>query len=518
MSPRWITSLTLLWLAVSSLVAAQEASRPVNHEASAEARALLGVLYDIAGKHTLAGQHNFPNTGSRNSEFFARYLGKTPSIFSQDWGYAPEGDKDSFLARPAIVEEVKKQHRAGSIITLCWHAVPPTADEPVAFYPGRPGTTAPADGALASVQGRLTDEQFRDVLTPGTRLHERWCQQVDVIAEFLKQLGDANIPILWRPYHEMNGDWFWWGARTGEGGTAALYRQLFERLVKRHQLGNLLWVWSVDRPGDTATSFESVYPGDDYVDVLSLDVYGKDFNQSYYDDLVALAKGKPLILGEVGNPPTAEILDRQPRWTAYVIWASLVRATPRRQHDAILSQSRVLCRDDDAYWKAIAPLRRVAGLPETLEETTRLLHSGRPDLSGRWMINEDKSELGIMGPAFLPFMLKLAQKEDALAIERTFISEYEDDNVTKENLKFDGSESRSEQMGFPRVSTAGWSEDGAALVVRSTVVFDGGDGDSLRLASTERWTLEDAGRVLAIRQSSSSPWGEQIVTAIFERQ
>ena len=513
-----IAVLGALCLTVSSQLAAQEVTKTVNPKASVEARALLGVLYDISGKYTLTGQHNFPNTASRNSEFFTRHLGKTPAVYSQDWGFAKEGDKDSALARPQVVEEVKRQHKLGSIITLCWHAVPPTADEPVPFRPGRPGATTTPPGELASVQGRLTDEQFKDILTPGTRLHQRWCQQVDVIAGFLKQLRDAHIPVLWRPYHEMNGDWFWWGGRSGENGTSALYRQLFDRLVKVHKLDNLVWVWSVDRPGDSATAFQGFYPGDKYVDVLSLDVYGQDFKQSNYDDLVALSKGKPLVLGEVGNPPTAEILDRQPRWASYVVWAGMVRSTPRKQQREILGDPRVISREDGAYWKAIAPLRRAAGLPLTLEETARSNEpAGRPDFSGRWLIDEDKSELGNMGAAFLPYTLKIVQKDAAVVIDKTFIGEYEDDRVTSETLNFDGSDSASEQMGFPKVSTAGWSEDGTALVVKSTVTFEGGGG-SMRLASTERWTIRDGGRVLAIWQSSSSPRGERVLTAVFVRQ
>jgi mannan endo-1,4-beta-mannosidase len=52
-------------------------------------------------------------------------------------------------------------------------------------------------------------------LTPGAELSKRWCAQVDTTAFYLKKLQDARVPILWRPYHEMNGDWFWWGAVLG---------------------------------------------------------------------------------------------------------------------------------------------------------------------------------------------------------------------------------------------------------------------------------------------------------------
>jgi len=95
-----------------------------------------------------------------------------------------------------------------------------------------------------SVQGHLTDFEWRELLTPGSALNRRWCAQVDVIAGYLKQLQAAHVPVLWRPYHEVNGDWFWWGGRKGKDGSAALYRQLYDRFVNRHHLDNLVWVWN----------------------------------------------------------------------------------------------------------------------------------------------------------------------------------------------------------------------------------------------------------------------------------
>ncbi len=140
---------------------------PANPNAAPEARALLKYLQGISGKHVLSGQYNFPSSGDRNTQFAAAYIGKTPVIWSQDFGFSAGGDKDSYLSRPAIVQEAIRQHKKGAIINLCWHAVPPTADEPVTFQP-LPG--ADPGKPLASAQGRLTKEQFHDILTPGTEL------------------------------------------------------------------------------------------------------------------------------------------------------------------------------------------------------------------------------------------------------------------------------------------------------------------------------------------------------------
>ena len=105
------------------------------------------VLQYIRKIYTLTGQHNYPNVRARNSDFAKKYIGKTPAVWSTDWGFAEDGDTDSYLARPDIIDEAIRQHKLGSIITICWHAVPPTADEPVTFQP-RPGSNPKA---LASV-------------------------------------------------------------------------------------------------------------------------------------------------------------------------------------------------------------------------------------------------------------------------------------------------------------------------------------------------------------------------------
>jgi mannan endo-1,4-beta-mannosidase len=334
---------------------------PVTPNASPEAAALLKYIHGISGKYTLTGQHNYPNTKDASTQWAAKVCGRVPAIFGQDFGFAKPGDKDAAAARPEIIAEVKRQYEQGSIITLCWHAVPPTADEPVTFRP-KPGA---ATNRLASVQGQLTDAQWNDVITPGTELYNHWCAQVDVIAGFLKQLQAAHVPVLWRPYHEMNGNWFWWGGRGGDRGTAALYHQLFDRLVNYHHLDNLVWIWSLDRPGTNAGPFADFFPGMTYFDIAALDVYRNDFQKSYYDELLKLADGKPVTLAEVGPAPTPAVLKEQPKWTWWMLWAVDARrmtVTTNSPMQALVKDPRSLSRDDPEYIKGIAPIRAASGL------------------------------------------------------------------------------------------------------------------------------------------------------------
>ncbi|MGC2546239.1 MAG: glycosyl hydrolase, partial [Silvibacterium sp.] len=285
------------------------APAPVNPHASPEARALLQYLDSISGRFTLTGQHNFPNDASRWTDRAYDLTGRYPTLFGQDFGFSGGDDKDSVESRPAMIAEVKRQYQNGAVIALTWHAVRPTDDEPVTFHD--------------SVQGHLSDFEWHELLTPGTDLNKRWCAQVDVVAGYLKQLRDAHVPVLFRAYHEMNGNWFWWGGRPGPDGSAALYRQIYDRFVNYHHLDNIVWVWNVNAPSPNAGSIADYYPGPQYVDVVTMDIYG-EFKPEYYTDVLALAAGKPIALAEVGAAPTAEILAEQPRWAYFMVWSNLV--------------------------------------------------------------------------------------------------------------------------------------------------------------------------------------------------
>jgi mannan endo-1,4-beta-mannosidase len=502
----WIIPFVIC-LGFSLLMGADKSVKSVTPNASPEAKALLKLIYSISGKYTLTGQHNYPNTKDRNSRFATKYIGKTPAVWSTDWGFAEDGDTDSYLARPDIVEEAKRQHQLGSLVTICWHAVPPTADEPVTFRPRRDA----APESLATVQGQLLDQQFRDVLTPGTELHKHWCAQVDTIAFYLKKLQDAHVPILWRPYHEMNGDWFWWGGRHGEYSTRALYRQIFDRLVKHHKLNNLVWLWSVDRAHSPEMQYSHYYPGNDYLDVLSLDVYGSDFNQAYYDSLEALSEGKPLVLGEVGNPPSLEILENQPKWALWVVWAGMVRNTSKKQYSIYVQDPRTLFLEDATYWEVMAPYRKACGLPSLPAK-----EKGPLNFAGEWLFNEEKSTLDDFGAGNMPYKLAITQKENALIISKSLIVEWGDDRITQDTLTLDGKESRSVFWNSPQIKTAKWTGDSDTLVIESKVTFNMG-GRRSEMVTIELWSLQQQGNMLSIKQSSTSFRGKREITMIYDK-
>ncbi len=280
---------------------------PVNPNADPKAVKLLDYLYSISGKFTLAGQHNYPGTLSAYTDEVFEITGEFPVVWGQDFGFAASG-KDGIGHRDAVILEAVKRHHQGFIITLMWHAVRPTDDEP--------------NGWKASVQNHLSDAEWQELVTPGTPLYLRWLRQLDVVAKHLEVLRDNGIPVLWRPYHEMNGGWFWWGHKKGADGYIALWRNMYRYFTDHHKLDNLLWVWNANElRGDHVVSYRDYYPGPDVVDILAADFYTGNYSLENYSKLLQMADGKPIAIGECGKLPTPDILRRQPYWCWFMCWA-----------------------------------------------------------------------------------------------------------------------------------------------------------------------------------------------------
>ncbi len=334
-----------------------------------EARKLLQFLYEIQGHYILAGQHNFIAGGSKYTEIVKALTGKYPIVWGSDFSFCYQGDEPHQFqhcgplnlsapgeipsletsvhftdltpsaAREQLVQNAIAKHREGFIITLMWHACPP-------------GLGDCCDGKqIWTMENRPSPQAWEALTTEGTPLNHAWKQHADVIAGYLRQLKEANVPVLWRPYHEMNGVWFWWCNHRGENGFKKLWIMMYEYYIKEHRLDNLLWVWDAnaprDIPGDEAFAYEAFWPGDEYVDVLAADVYRDDWKQSHHDDLLKLANGKPIAIGEAAPPPSIEVLKRQNRWVWFMPWGNLVLwgKGPERIKE-LMGYEKVLTRDD----------------------------------------------------------------------------------------------------------------------------------------------------------------------------
>ena len=205
--------------------------KPANPDESSEAVQLLKFLYSISGKKTLSGIHNYLRKMSESTDSAFAETGKYPAIWGGDFGFADSThDTDNIKYRASLVDEIKKQYARGEIIIMTYHEANPVMGEPCPFRGG--------------VESKLSDQQWKDLITPGTALYNAWQKQMDLFASYLLQLRDAHIPILFRPYHEMNGNWFWWvpGRATPvtslSGGNSLIILQRIKNLITYFGFGH----------------------------------------------------------------------------------------------------------------------------------------------------------------------------------------------------------------------------------------------------------------------------------------
>ena len=276
----------------------------------------LDFLHSISGSKTVAGQHNDRKEVAPGPSHYTNRIYQITGKYPALWGGDFEFDGFRIDSRQAMIDEAKVQWNKGALISLMWHACPPTVAEPCDWY--------------KHVQSDLSDAQWRDLTTEGGNLNGIWKSRMDQIAVYLQELEDYGVEVLFRPYHEMNQGNFWWGGRPGANGTAKLFRMNHDYFTKVKGLTNLIWVWDVQDFGSLASDVNSYNPGNEYWDIAALDVYDKNdqtqvyYSASKYQAMVGIPGNDPIALGEVGKLPSASELQNQPLWTFFMGWASEV--------------------------------------------------------------------------------------------------------------------------------------------------------------------------------------------------
>ncbi|WOI53461.1 glycosyl hydrolase [Parvularcula sp. LCG005] len=203
-----------------------------------------------------------------------------------------------------FVDHAVTHSRQGGLVTVAWHQ-------------RNPLKVCMRGEFYTCSQTAMTAEELDRMLTPGTPEHDLWKADVDVAARTLKRLEDEGVLVFFRPYHEMNGGWFWWGQKDAY---PQLWDALYEVLVEEHGLTNLVWVWSGNRATEDAPRY---WPEKHKPDIIATDVYETDSDSaSFYDgatNIKALAPDTLFALTEVGKAPSDKVLaETQPAWV--LIW------------------------------------------------------------------------------------------------------------------------------------------------------------------------------------------------------
>lgn len=280
---------------VSTSEAAPEISdkRPLsNPNASAEAQRLYNYICGVYGNGIISGQQESTWMGSDRYEFDYIYekTDKYPAIRGLDY----MNDDFSGVNRRAA-----EWHGRGGIVTICWHC------------------GCDFDGSWDEcMKTELKD--WDKALTEGTPEYEKLVEGMDKAAKALKELKEQNIPVLWRPFHELDGGWFWW-SKGGAEHFKEMWKIMYERYTDYWELDNLIWVFGYSGNG---RGYKSWYPGDEYVDIAGADSYSDGANGDLYQKVVqVVGEEMPVCFHECGRIPTPnQLKEGKANWVWFMTW------------------------------------------------------------------------------------------------------------------------------------------------------------------------------------------------------
>jgi mannan endo-1,4-beta-mannosidase len=300
--------------------------------ASKETKALLQELTQISlqyktNQKILIGQQNAFTEG-RGWRHFNRHLGTPlrsdmydvagvhPAIFGIDFDEIGSWNRDFIIERINLVAE------QGGIATLSWHMKNPLNGRSSSHF------TVQRSSAVQAI-------------LPGGTHHSFYVQELDRLVDFMKEV--SSVPIIFRPFHEHNGSWFWWGQRhTTTRDFVTLWRFTIDYLVNKG-VNNFLVAYS---PANITKSYFERYPGDNYVDILGVDTYFRN----RVSDMVE------------HNPASAQL-----KWKRDVIWL-MKEASKRNKIPAITEFGQEAVRYENFWSDYMSWPVEKAGILQLIDE------------------------------------------------------------------------------------------------------------------------------------------------------
>jgi beta-mannanase len=253
---------------------AQEADTLCTAGASKEAKALFRYLNDMYGKKILSGQM-WASWGYDELKYIKELTGKQPAIRGMDFINNRENEAET--------QRAIDWWKAGGIPTIMWHW-------------GAPGIGEGYENSKKEVS-------IDSIFIAGTLQYKSFWHQLEKKADLLEKIRNADVPVLWRPFHELNGNWFWWG-KKGPENFKKLWITMYDYLVNKRKLNNLIWVLCYTGNPDAAW-----YPGKAYVDIAGADTYdvGDDPQTGMYNKVKNIVgKKMPIAYHECGTPPNPD--------------------------------------------------------------------------------------------------------------------------------------------------------------------------------------------------------------------
>ena len=262
-----------------------------NENAIPEARAVYAYLQQVHGTACLTGQMESTWMSSPDYEmnFIEKHTGKLPAIRGLDFMH------NDFQG---VVNRAIAWWNRGGIPHICWHTG--------------------SDFASGYNESLAHNLDWENALTPGTAEYAALLSAMDRAVPYLQQLEDAGVPVLWRPFHELDGGWFWW-SKGGSEAFVQLWQLMYSRYTDYWGLDNLIWVLGYSGNGGNMAAW---YPGDEYVDLIGADSYSPGANGHLYAEVASIApEGMPIVFHECGTIPTAAQMEKATApWVMFMVW------------------------------------------------------------------------------------------------------------------------------------------------------------------------------------------------------
>jgi mannan endo-1,4-beta-mannosidase len=303
------TFILMILSALFTLISfAQKLSVPADKKATKETVNLFRSLYELQSKGIMYGHQDDLMYGykwwyEKNRSDTKDFTGDYPAVAGFELGHLELGDDRSLdsVSFSQMAEQIKAHYKRGGIITISWHLNNPlTMQDPEAVKKRQGGTA-----------WDVSSKEVVASILPGGKNNELFNTWLDRLAGFFKGLKDDKgkpIPFIFRPYHEHSGSFFWWGTNIcTDKEYAALWRYTVNFLRDKKKIHNILYAYNTDR----VTSLEQYmkgYPGDDIIDMLSIDMYdrGEEFGRELDNALgfvtaEAAKRNKLTALSETGG-------------------------------------------------------------------------------------------------------------------------------------------------------------------------------------------------------------------------
>ncbi|MEJ7740876.1 MAG: glycosyl hydrolase [Chitinophagaceae bacterium] len=276
-----ISASIFLMLFSSSLINAQQV-RLIDAKASKETGALFRNLHELARKHTLFGHQHATEygrgwSGDSNRSDVKSVTGSHPAVVGVDFsGFSGRSPEAIQKAKEEVRKIVIETYNRGGVVTAAWHFSNPVS---------KGGFYWVDTVSLPAVR----------YIIPGGEAHNKYKEILRGLGEWANSLRGADgqlVPLIFRPFHEFDGGWFWWGKpHATREEFISLWRFTVSYLRDSLNVHQFIYAFSPDNKFNSEAEFLERYPGDQWVDLVGMDNYG-DMGRDRYDLETAAKKLK----------------------------------------------------------------------------------------------------------------------------------------------------------------------------------------------------------------------------------